>query len=99
MTPPEFAATDGALSVPRGSILAPRPEAMTRAALGRYPAAELSALARALGVAHSGNRAALVERILGAVQLRGYLATATVGRPCETVFFWLDQHDERGGYQ
>jgi hypothetical protein len=45
MTPHEFAATDGALAVPRGSILALRPEAITREALSRYPAAELSALA------------------------------------------------------
>ena len=80
MTPHEFAATDGALAVPRGSILALRPEAITREAIGRYPAAELSALAQVLEVPHSGDRPTLVDRILVACQIRGYLAGATVGR-------------------
>ena len=94
MTPHEFAATPGALSVPRGSILAQRPEAIDREALSRYPAPELRALAMVLGVPHSGDREALVDRILVAVKLRGYLAGATVGRlkklPARELRRWLN---------
>ncbi len=89
----EFAGTPGALSVPRGSILALGPGAISREALGRYPAAELSALAQVLGVPHSGSRAALLDRILVACQLRGYLANATIGRlkrlPARELRRWL----------
>ena len=93
MTPHEFAATGGALSVPHGSILALRPEAVTREALGRYPAAELAALARVLGIRHSGDREAVLDRILVAVTIRGYLAGASVGRlkklPARELRRWL----------
>jgi hypothetical protein len=93
MMPHEFAATPGALNVPRGSILGLRPETITRESLSRHPAPELSALARVLGVPHSGDRAALLDRILAAVKIRSDLAGATVGRlkklPVRELRRWL----------
>jgi hypothetical protein len=93
MTPHEFAATPGSLNIPRGSILALRPEAISGEALGRYPVADLSALAQVLGVPHSGDRATLVDRILIACRIRGYLAEATVGQlkklPARELRRWL----------
>jgi hypothetical protein len=93
MTPHEFAVTEGALNVPRGSILALRPEAITGETLSRYPSAELQALAMVLGIRHSGTRAALAERILAVCQTRRQLATATVGQlkklPARALRRWL----------
>jgi hypothetical protein len=80
MSPHEFARLPEASRVPRGSILALKPEAIDRQTLERYPTAELQALAQVVGVPYSGNRETTLGRILTAWRYRRYLATATAGQ-------------------
>ena len=67
-----------AIVVPRGSILAGKPASLDAAWCARWPVHDLVALATVLGVATSGNREAITERIVKAWKLREFLADASV---------------------
>ncbi len=73
----EYADLPDATSVPRGSILALKPEQITEQTLARYSANDVASLAIVIGAPHSGNRSETIRRIITAWELRTFLADAT----------------------